>query len=244
MDMHLLPLKSLSVQPNMIFFKRERKRPNMSLLAKSIVNDGLLYPLVVKKIHDRYIVLDGKKRLYILNQLSKLKNFTRSLYKIPCIIQPENKAQDISRDKPMLLSEPELANEIITAAQQNISHVSIAQRFECKLSIVKDCLSLQKLSPELLMHFNNQVINLQQAAAFATIENKDSQLLLLKLLGPFVSNVEIIKAIKDGKTVIEISEDNIIFLPSRGAPLSEREDDKTEFGKAGMNDTRPDRIAA
>ena len=57
--------------------------------------------------------------------------------------------------------------------------------------------------------------SIAQARAFASLPNMDSQDQLLLALGPFADAPDILKAIENGETVIEMGDDNIIILPSR-----------------------------
>lgn len=219
MTTKLIPLKALSLGTKTLSIFTKAKPKDLSKIRQSIIKDGLLYPLVVVKDGAKYLVIDGKKRLSVIRKLSKSSHYSRSTAKIPCLIQDAITIMPVMSRRPTLLTGPELAHQIIVAAQSRVSHAFIAQRFECDITVVNDCLSLTKLHPELLMHFNNKAISLEQAAALATIENMDAQLSLLHQLGPFVSNTEIIDAIRNGATVIELSEDNIIVLPSRRRPM-------------------------
>lgn len=212
----LIPIKLILDGDDVVsFMSKGKRRASEIWLSKSIIKDGLLNPLVVRQHGDKFIVVDGKKRLAIIRRLTKLKRLSKAIAKVPCIVQDVVSLQPVERRRPLLLSGPELAHKIILEAQNSTSHASIAQRFECDLSVVEDCVSLPALHPEMLQHFNNRAISLEQAAAFATIENKKAQLDLLHQLGPFLSNTEIIAAIREGATVVELSDDNIIFLPSR-----------------------------
>lgn len=242
----MIPLKFLSLGGKTLSLFKKNKPRDLTNLRQSIETDGLLYPLIVVKVGAKYLVVDGKKRLSIIRKLAKSSRYTRSTAKIPCLVQEVNKITPIIERRPLLLTAPELAHEIIFAAQSRVSYVSIAQRFECDLSVVYDCISLSKLHPKLLMHFNNNVISLEQAAAFATIDNIEAQLSLLDQLGPFVSNAKIIEAIRNGVTVIKISDDNIIVLPSRGQRKSKSnvKNDNIKFGKNRHATVFNTRIAA
>lgn len=219
MTTKLIPLKALTAGNKSLSVFIQNKSESLTRLQQSIEKDGLLYPLVVVKEGAKYLVIDGKKRLSVIRKMSKSSRYTRSTAKIPCFVQRADNILPIAASKPTLLTDRELAHEIILAAQSQVSHAFIAQRFECKISVVEDCVSLTRLHPELLVHFNNNAISLKQAAAFATIDNMEAQLSLLHQLGPFASNSDIIEAIKAGETVIEISADNIVILPSRGRPF-------------------------
>jgi len=214
MTMMLIPLKDLTALDNVQRFSGRRQR-ELDPIKRSITNDGLLNPLIVMKQSGRYQVIDGKKRLQVIRQLVKAKKQTRALNKIPCVIQETPTHVIADPHRPMLLSGPELAHAIITQIDLGHPPVSVAQRFECDNSVVEDAISLKKLHPTMLAHFNNKAISLEQASAFATIPNPEAQLNLLLQLGPFVSNTDIIAAIKSGETVIEVPNGDVVILPSR-----------------------------
>lgn len=235
MSTMLIPLKLLTPgesNVSLMVKNRIRHKDGFVRLAKSIMKDGLLNPLVVMKHGGRFIVLDGKKRLEIIRRMAKSKRLSKAIAKVPCIVQETQSLSPLNSRRPVLLTGPELAHEVILEAQSAVSHAAIAQRFECEVSVVEDCLSLKNLHPEILLHFNKRAISLEQAAALATIENMTAQLDLLHQLGPFVSDLAIIAAIKAGATVVELAEDNIIFLPSRGRPETKNTQRLFEFGNS------------
>lgn len=217
MTLTLIPLKELTALENVQRISI-RKTLDLGPIKRSIEENGLLNPLIVVKQSNRYFVIDGKKRLKVIRQLIKAKKQTRALNKIPCIIK-EGSDHIISEPRrPILLTGPELAHAILTQVGLGHSPVSVAQKFECDYSVVKDAVSLKKLHPTMLTHFNNRAISLEQASAFATIPNPDAQLELLLQLGPFVSDMDIISAIKSGETVIEVPNGDVVILPSRNVP--------------------------
>lgn len=232
MTLTLIPLRDLTALENVQRLSI-RKQCELDPIKRSISNDGLLNPLVVMKQNDRYYVIDGKKRLKVIRQLVKAKKQTRALNKIPCIIKesPDHIISETRR--PMLMSGPELAHAIISQIDQGHPPVSVAQRFECEHSVVEDAISLKNLHPKMLTHFNNKAITLEQASAFATIPNPEAQLNLLMQLGPFVSNMDIIKAIKAGETVIEVPNGDVVILPSR---------DVTDTRKSHMRQGRKNNV--
>jgi hypothetical protein len=212
----LIPLKLLSDGGQTIsFMAKGRAKASSVSLYQSIIRDGLLNPLVVTQQGSKFIVIDGKKRLAVMRAMMKSRRLAKAIAKVPCVVQESSSLRPIEARRPLLLSGPELAHKVISAAKTATSLVSIGQRYECDVSVVKDCLALRNLHPELLLHFNNDAISLEQASALATVENKKAQLDLLHQLGPFVSNIDIIAAIRAGATVVELSEDNFLFLPSR-----------------------------
>lgn len=214
MNTILLPLKSL--------LPSAKRRQSLSFsdaqiahLRCSIARDGLFNPLIVTKLKNKYIVLDGNKRLKVLQKLAKTPLFTRSLYKIPCIVSDAIPSHMPRRRRPQLLSEAELVHIILRLVRKGYSDGAIADRFNCDQTIVQDAKTLPLLHADVLKRFYDNTINLTQAAALATIPNKTAQLNLLLQLGPFVSDKDIIMAIKAGETVLELPDENILIIPSR-----------------------------
>lgn len=236
----LIPLKLLTDGQSAVSFMLNNKHKDTTLwLARSIVKDGLLNPLVVIKQGSKFVVLDGKKRLAIIRRMAKNDRLNKAIAKVPCVVQETHTVAPLKNKRPILLTGPELAHQIILDGQAAKSHAEIAQRFECSISVVEDSLSLRKLNPEILLHFNKGAISLEQAAALATIENMTAQLDLLHQLGPFVSDKDIISAIRAGATVVELSDNNIIFLPSRGRPAKKKPlQRKLKFGKTSRHAAR------
>ena len=56
---------------------------------------------------------------------------------------------------------------------------------------------------------------MEQARAFATLPNMDAQDNLLIALGPFANAPDILTAIRQGETVLDIGDDNVLILPSK-----------------------------
>lgn len=213
MSVTLLPLKSLTGDVKHMIFT-EKKTP-FEKLKNSIIRDGLLNPLIVVQYKNKFKVIDGKKRLSIIRKLSKSRHFMRSLNKVPCIIEEAVSQFAYDSRHPILMSEPELAHVISNDLRRGVSKPYIAERFDCALSTITDVETLANLHDKVMKCFNDCSITLNQAAAFATVPNKKAQWDLLLQLGPFVSNKEIISAIKNGETVLELPDDNILIIPSR-----------------------------
>ena len=83
---------------------------------------------------------------------------------------------------------------------------------------IKDLLSIALLSPRLKQAYFGGSLSTEQARAFATLPNMEAQDSLLMALGPFANAPEILSAIKQGDTVLNMGDDNVIILPSRKAP--------------------------
>jgi len=210
----------IRLSPDLLFVKTAAQASDaisqdIKDLARHIVSTGLLNPLTVMQAQDRYIIIDGKKRFLAIQFLARHDLLPRSLNKIPCTIVADNENRRNKAAAPALMSEQELVHNIILAAGSGLDNAAIRLKFACSDIIISQALSLRGLNHKLLAAFNSGILNMTQAAAFATVQNKQAQWDLLLALGPFVSNTEILKAITAGQTVITLSDDNIIIMPDR-----------------------------
>ena len=179
----------------------------------SIAAHGLLNPLIVLKRGQKLIVIDGKKRLAALRRLKFAGELPRSLVNIPYILIAE---QDGYKAQPMsLLSNQERYEEVLKSRRQGMGLMEIAAEFYMSKQCVKDLLGIARLSPRLQKAYFGGTISIDQARAFATLPNMDTQDMLLVALGPFANAPEILNAIENGETVIDMGDENVIILPSR-----------------------------
>jgi len=140
---------------------------------------------------------------------------THTLHTVPCLLSDSDPTTSEPINKPLLLSDYELVQEIIKANEAGKDEKDIIEMLECSQQVIRQALSLKSLCPKLEQAFMNMAINLAQAAALATIPNPQAQWELLVQLGPFVSEPDIIKAIAKGKTVLELPNGDVLLLPSR-----------------------------
>lgn len=191
------------------------KDPKIKTLVKSIARDGLLNPLKIKAHKNKYLVVDGTKRLKALILLARSSRFHKPSQKVSCITEEESLEKPNMLKRPALMSAPELVHFILGALDEGQSSVAIAQRFRCDLSIVDSAHAIQNLHSKVLQSFYNGTIGLEQAIAFASLPNPNAQWALLQQLGPFVSDKNVIRALQSGESVIETPDETMIFLPSR-----------------------------
>lgn len=201
----------------------ERLRDVMQIQA-SIVKHGLLNPLIVISRGQKLIVVDGKKRLAALRRMRFSGELPRSLVRVPYILVNHEEGQYEASEtnmaakklRPMsLLSNQERFEEVARLRRKGYGLMEIASELYVSKSCVKDLLCVALLSPRLRQAYFGGTISIDQARAFASLPNTDAQDQLLIALGPFANAPEILKAIEDGETVIEMADDNVIILPSR-----------------------------
>jgi uncharacterized ParB-like nuclease family protein len=201
-------------------------RRDIEALSQDIAAIGLLNPLIVMKDKGRYVIIDGKKRFQAIKKLTRRKMLPRTLHKVPCIVTDGISLSQLKSPKPILLSDQDLVDSLVRAIKSGETVEEASHKYQCSTEIARKALSLESLHVKLKQAFISGTINLEQAAAFATLPNPKSQWNLLIQLGPFGNDTEIIAAISAGETVIETPGGNILILPSRAPvrPIENSED--------------------
>jgi len=192
-----------------------KSKADIRRLAKRIVRDGLLNPIWVKKSASGFVVVDGSKRLTAMKLLQRAGRLPRSLSRIPCVITEAPLAKTPNFGRPALKTDAELAGAIITASHSGHSAAQIASRYDCQQQTIEYALSLPRLHAQIFDYFQSGHLDLEQAAAFATLENMDSQWRLLQELGPFAHAKDVIAAILAGESVVTMPDGNVMIMPSR-----------------------------
>ena len=181
----------------------------------SIATHGLLNPLTVMRQGKKLIVIDGKKRLAALRRMRFAGTLPRSLINVPYIVVDQNNPQPMP--SMSLLTNREKFEEVVALRQKGQSLMEIAAQLYISKQCVKNLLSVTRLSPRLRQAYFGGNLSTDQARAFATLPNMDTQDSLLIALGPFANAPDILTAIRQGQTVIDMGDDNVIILPSRPA---------------------------
>lgn len=182
-------------------------------IQNSITAHGLLNPLIVMPRGGKLVIVDGKKRLAALRRMRFAGELPRSLVNVPYILIDQK--AEYERGVMTLLSNRERFEEVVNLRRKGLGLMEIAGELYISKQCVKDLLGVALLSPRLRQAYFGGTISTQQARAFASLPNMDSQDQLLIALGPFADAPEILKAIESGDTVIEMDDDNVIILPSR-----------------------------
>lgn len=213
MTLIALPQTALHLDTDFGYAMTQHK--TIETMCKHISAVGLLNPLVVTKRDGRYVVIDGKKRFHAIKTLARRNKLPRTLHKIPCVVNDNEPLTARPSGSPVLLTEQDLAHHIIRADANGATYSEISEKFDCSEAVITQARSLSLLHPKLMLAFINNTINLSQAAALATLPNRDAQWDLLIKLGPFATEPEIIAAIAGGETVLELPNGEIMLLPTR-----------------------------
>lgn len=213
MTLIALPQDALCLNTDFGFAISQRKR--IDEMCERIAKVGLLNPLVVTKEKGRFLIIDGKKRFHAIKKLARTNKLPRTLHKVPCILNDNEPIAPFANEKPLLLTEQELAHEIIRADAKGATYTEISALLDCSEKIITQARSLSRLHSKLMLSFINNSISLAQAAALSTLPNKEAQWDLLVQLGPFATEPQIIAAIAKGDTVLELPNGETMILPSR-----------------------------
>ena len=213
MTLIALPQNALFLKPGFGLALTQRKA--IETMCERIATVGLLNPLVVTKKQSRYFVVDGKKRFQAIKTLARRNKLPRTLNKVPCILKDDETLASQMHRKPVLMSEQDLAHHIMSADASGATYEEISALFDCSEEVITQARSISRLHPKLKLAFINNTINLAQAAALSSIPNPQAQWDLLTKLGPFATEPEIIAAIADGETVLELPNGDMMILPTR-----------------------------
>lgn len=221
MNTRLIPLSDL-VAFGISRPQKSAKDPITQGLVASIKYDGLLNPITVKPHNNKFLVVDGVKRLKALILLARSSRFHKPSQKVTCIIEDSTSISMRTLKRPSLMTAPELLHIILKLLNGGHSSASIAKRYYCDIKIVDAAHAIQRLHPKVLKSFYNEAIDLEQAIALSTIPNPNAQWALLQQLGPFVSDKKVTEAIQSGESVIKTPDNQTIILPSRDKTVARR----------------------
>lgn len=182
-------------------------------IQNSISKHGMLNPIMVMPRGKKLIIIDGKKRLAALRRMRFQGDLPRSLVNVPYVIVNEDTS--MATPQMSLLSNEEKFEETLALRKQGRSLMEIATTLYVSKQCVKDILSVSRLSARLRQAYFGGTISIEQAKVFASLPNKEAQDLLLVALGPFAHAPDILSAIQNGETVIDMGDENVIILPSR-----------------------------
>lgn len=123
----------------------------------SISRYGLLSPIVVTRAEGRLIVVDGRKRLAAIRRLEFMGRLPRSLVNIPYV-----EVQDLGQTAahaPALMSNRDLYTTVIGMFREDQSVSRIAAELYLCRNLVKDILTMARLSARLRKAFFDRNID-------------------------------------------------------------------------------------
>lgn len=163
----------------------------------SISKYGLLSPIVVSKANERLVVVDGRRRLAAIRRLEFLGYLPRSLVNTPYI-----EVQDLSTtpvQTPVLMSNRDLYMVVVAMFRETQDVAHIASELFLTGEIVRQILTLARLSPRIRRAFFDRTINFGSARAYTAIPRHALQDRIFMALGPFAEEQAILDYIRKPK---------------------------------------------
>lgn len=156
----------------------------------SILRYGLLSPIVVSKANGQLVIVDGRKRLAAIKRLEFMGRLPRSLVNIPYVEVQD--LPDTLDQTPALMSNRDLYVTVVSMFRetQNVAH--IASELFLTNKIIRQILTLSRLSPQIRRAFFNRVINFGSARAYAAFPGHALQNRIFMALGPFADEEAIL----------------------------------------------------
>lgn len=162
-------------------------------IERSIVEYGLICPIVTSKIRNALIVIDGKKRLQAIKRLEFRGGLPDHLSEIPYISVLESKVTDYPADS--ILSRQHLYKSVMALKSRDIPLETIAKYLCLCRHTISDVILLSRLSEEVRKAYFEKAFSFSVARAYASIPVPSAQTALLFRLGSSANETTILNAI-------------------------------------------------
>ncbi len=185
MTIQSIPLNKLEVSARNV--RKTGAEDNLDELIASIGAHGLLQSLVVQPgKRGKYAVIAGGRRLRALTALAQSGTIARDM-EIPCrLIAKDDDAEELSLAENIVRAPMHPADQFeafCAVIDQGKSIADVAARFSVSEDLVQRRLKLGRLSPAILQAYRDEMIDLEQAQAFAISDNHAEQEAVLEALG-------------------------------------------------------------
>lgn len=186
-------------------------------IEKSIVQYGLICPIVTSRLRNTLIVIDGKKRVQAIQRLAFRNELPEKLVHIPFISILESRQKDYPADS--IISRKQLYKTVMTLRTRNISLEAIAEYLSLCRNTISDVVLLSRLSERVRNAYFDNGLSFSVARAYASIPNTAHQSTLMLQLGKSADETTILNAIE---TICAI---NVTELNINEAQVKKTKDD-------------------
>ena len=197
------PLAALAIAEENV---RHAARPDDGIpaLAQLIAETGLQQPLCgYKKGRTKLLIYDGRRRLAALQQLAKEDRLPKDcLDGIPCRIGSKAEARAASLGAGLGTKgfhPTEALRQFAALIEEGKTVPDIAKRFSLSEREVEQRLRLARLAPPIFDAFAQDAITLEQAMAYALIDDPDRQMRVFEMGGTDISARMIRRQLTDGE---------------------------------------------
>jgi ParB family chromosome partitioning protein len=157
------------ISPNPFQPRRHFDETALSELADSIRTNGVLQPVIVKKIANGYLLVAGERRV----KASKIAGFST----VPAIVRDYNNQylaelallENIQREDLTIVEEAEAYQNAISSL--NLTHLELAQKIGKSRSYVSNALGILTLPEEVLTEINQGNISMGHARSLSKLKD-------------------------------------------------------------------------
>jgi len=162
-----LPLEN--IQPNPFQPRRHFDEGTLNELAESIRINGVLQPVIVKKVSTGYILVTGERRC----RASKIAGFSV----VPAIVRDYNNQylaelallENIQREDLTIVEEAEAYRNVIKT--MNLTHLELATKIGKSRSYISNALGILSLPKDVLDEINNGNITMGHARSLSKLKD-------------------------------------------------------------------------
>lgn len=157
------------IEPNPYQPRKHFDETSLNELAESIRTNGVLQPIIIKKVHNGYLLVAGERRC----KAAKIAGFTT----IPAIVRDYNNEylaelallENIQREDLTIVEEAEAYQNAITSL--NLTHLELAKKIGKSRSYVSNTLGILTLPQAVIDEINQGNISMGHARALSKLKD-------------------------------------------------------------------------
>jgi len=159
------------IAPNPFQPRKHFDETSLNELAESIRTNGVLQPVIIKKVHNGYLLVAGERRC----KAAKIAGFTT----IPAIVRDYNNEylaelallENIQREDLTIVEEAEAYQNAINSL--NLTHMELAKKIGKSRSYVSNTLGILTLPQAVIEEVNQGNISMGHARALSKLKDID-----------------------------------------------------------------------
>lgn len=175
-DTLTIPLSKLTLWSGNV--RKTGARDGIAELAASIASHGLLQPLLVRKAQRGYEIVAGQRRFHALKSLAKTGKVAKN-FAVSCTLATDSvEASELSLAENVVRAPMHPADQFEAFRKlidEGASIADVAARFGISDAIVTKRMKLGRLSQVILASYRNGEIDLEDAQAFALVDDHEAQ---------------------------------------------------------------------
>lgn len=200
-DTLTIPLSKLTLWSGNV--RKTGAREGIAELAASIAAHGLIQPLLVRKANRGYEIIAGQRRFHALKSLAKAGKVAKNCAVACTLARDTVEATELSLAENVVRAPMHPADQFEAFRKlidDGDSVADVAARFGVNDTLVTKRMKLGRLSPVILAAYREGEIGLEEAQAFALVDDHDAQERVLAELSSWRLNAQAIRrALTDGE---------------------------------------------